>query len=224
MKKIYIITLLSFFFYSQNSFAFFADPMAKVESTLKQIETAKNKVLEVKKTVQDTATKGIQGFENLKNCFGNPLKCGGAIKGLSDSMSGISSIGGALKSGNLSEKPLDDMAESVITDGTYQKGQGKDIERKNEKNKENNAAVIDNVAKLFAKGMVTHQSIILEGEDVYKADFSNNNLDEIMYAQSKMSLNSKKRIAHILELRSFMHSADAIKELTQYNRESNEGE
>lgn len=220
-KSLWIILLLTFVLISKEAYAVM-DIMASVESGLKGYEETKNKILEYEKLVQNELTKVRQGFDSLENCFGNPTKCGGAFTDITKAVEGVSAIGDKLSEDGLVEQSPEKLADSIRKDGTYKKGQGKDIKKRNEMETKNNATVIDNIARLFAKGMVTHQSILLEDKDVYEAKFEKGDLDEVIYAQSKISLNSKRRIAHILELRSYLHSAEALKELTQYNREPDE--
>lgn len=118
-----------------------------------------------------------------------------------------------------------DLADSIINDGTYKKGQGQDIIRKATNEAVNNAIVTDLLAILFAKGVVTRQSILQENPELYNRSFKDeSNIEEILYAQNTLMLNSDRRIARILELRTFMFNAQAIKELTQYNREAKEDE
>lgn len=222
MKKgLLIILLLTFFLYGKEAYAI-KDIMAEVESWLKEAEDIKNQAEAYLKYGTDTYTKGRQGFDSVSNCFSNPSKCGEAFEDATTAVEGIRAIGKKLEGSDLINKKPKELADSIRRDGTYRKGQGEDIQRRNTMEKENNATVTDNIAILFAKGMVTHQSIRLEDKDLYEAEFKNNNMDEILYAQSKIAMNSKRRIAHILELRSYMYSAEALKELTQYNREKDE--
>lgn len=222
MKKgLLMILLLTFFLYSKEAYAI-TDIMAKVESWLKEVEDVKNQAEAFAKKVQDEYIKARQGFNSVDNCFSNPSKCGEAFIDATIAVKGVRAVGKELQSGDLVNKSPKKLADSIRKDGTYKKGQGDDIKRRNIKEKENNAVVTDNIAILFAKGIVTHQSIRLEDKDLYEVTFDNNNMDEILYAQSRIAMNSKRRIAHILELRSYMYNAEALKELMQYNRENDE--
>lgn len=198
------------------------DAMAKVESGLKEYEDRKNAIMAEVKKYTDAYTQARQGFDSMKNCFSNPTTCGKAYRDSKRALKGIVAIGRELTSGDLVSKSPKNLAESVRQEGTYKKGQGKDIRRRNEMEEKNNAAVTANIARLFAKGMVTRQSIRLEEEDIYEAKFEKNDMDEVLYAQNKMTLNNKRRIAHILELRSYMNASEALKELTQYNRKTDQ--
>lgn len=204
------------------------DIMAKVESTLKEIEDKINEVQAAHKDQIDAITQARQGFNSARNCFKDHSECGGAIKKTYDAgkaIKGISSVGKKMETGDLTKTSPEELAKSIKEDGTYKRGQGKDIKKRNEMEEKNNVVVTANIARLFAKGIATRQSIRLEKDDeMYDVEFKKSDMDEILFAQNNITLNSKRRIAHILELRSYMYSAEALKELTQYNREHDEEE
>ncbi len=227
-KKIYIVTLLSLFAFTNNAYAVIDIP-AILQSALKLKSDIENKLVEIQKLKQDAQKTVRQGFEIGKNCFSDPKSCYKDAKSLKhdaeSTIQGIRSVGSELKSSDLMIKNPKDLADSIINDGTYKKGQGQDIIRKATNEAVNNAIVTDLLAILFAKGVVTRQSILQENPELYNRSFKDeSNIEEILYAQNTLMLNSDRRIARILELRTFMFNAQAIKELTQYNREAKEDE
>lgn len=224
-KKIYIAALLSLFAFADNAYAVLDFP-AILQSGLKLKADAENYITQIDKLRQDAQKTLRQGFELGKNCFSNPVKCYKDANNLKhnaeNALEGIRSVGSELKNNDLMRKDPKKLADSIIKDGTYKKGQGEDIVRRAASEAVNNAIVTDLLAVLFAKGIVTRQNILIEDKELYNRDFDKDSIEEILFAQNTLTLNSNKRVARILELRTFMFNAQAIKELTQYNREVGE--
>ena len=157
---------------------------------------------QINKLVQDTQKTLRQGFELGKNCFSNPIGCYSDARSLKHeaekTLNGIRSVGSELKDNDLMKKDPKTMAKSIIDDGTYKKGQGTDIIRRAASEAINNAIVTDLLAVLFAKGMVTRQSIIVEDKELYNRTFKNDNIEEILFAQNTLTLSSNRRVARIL--------------------------
>ncbi len=226
-KRVFLLLIFSLLVYSKNVYAIL-DPMATLQSGLKLKQTIENQIQEAVKIIQDAEKTVRQGFAMATNCFANPLKCYDEVsnfaKDTKTKIDGIRTVGGELQSGDLMKKDAEKLAESIKEDGTYKKGTGDDISRRDQLKQENNAIVIDNIAILFAKGMVTKQNLMQEDTELYNRDFENDNMDELIFAQGTLLRNSDARIARILELRSYMFQAQAVKELMQYNRENEEEE
>ena len=226
MKKriLVILLLLSCFVCVKKTYAI-QDVVAKVQSVLKMKDDVENKIQGIKGLGQMGDIKSLQGFvKEGARCFAAPANCAGGLGGalkIDNLLSGVSTPGS--QSGDLSQKDVEDESKNILEKSTFQKGAGKDVQRRNEYKKESNIRVGDNIAKLFAKGVATRQSIIQEDSSIYKAEFPNNSLEEVALKQNTVSLNVQQRVARILELRSFMFYAPALKEMEQYNREVNEG-
>lgn len=224
-KRIYTLLLLSFFAFSNNAYAVIDFP-AILQSGLKLKSDAENYIEQIQKMEQDVQKKLRQGFALGKNCFSNPLNCYKEANKLKHdaetAINGIRSVSEDLQNKDLMREDPSELATSIVLDGTYKKGQGQDIKERAKMEAINNAIVADLVAILFAKGIVTRQNILQEDTELYNREFNQDNIEEILYAQNTLTLNSNKRVARILELRTFMFNAQAVKELTQYNREAKE--
>ncbi len=221
-KRIYIIMLLSLFAFAGNAYAVM-DAMGILQSTLKYYQDYQNFKEQAAKKITDTTKTLRQGFQIDANCFANPKDCYTNISQIKHANEkAIEGIRSFVPDKDLMKEKPQDLVEAIVSGGTFKKGQGKDIDRRAEFAAKNNAVVTDILATLFAKGIVTRQSILYENQEQYNREFKENNMDEILFAQNTLTLTSSKRIAQILELRTFMHNAQAIKELTQYNREAEE--
>ncbi|MCM1323707.1 MAG: hypothetical protein NC218_06060 [Acetobacter sp.] len=224
-KKILIITLLSLFISSKNAYAVLDIPDF-LQDLLVVKTDVENKLKEVAKLKQDTETMLREGYAVGSKCFTNPLNCYsdavGFVEKTNGYIDGIRTTSKDLKNTDLMKKAPNEIAAVIREEGTYQKGLGEDIKRREQLEAENNAAVTDLLAILFAKGMVTRHNILQEDTELYNRNFKDDNREEILFAHNTLLLQSNKRIARILELRSLMFNAQAFKELTQYNREIDE--
>ncbi|MBO5442123.1 MAG: hypothetical protein J6A09_06120 [Alphaproteobacteria bacterium] len=226
-KKIIIILCLSMLMCAKSSYAVI-DPIAKVQSVLELAKELKNKANEYAKKKRDLEKRAKQGFEAGKGCFSNPLKCDkDAYKALGIDAAGfvkrkIKDIkvmsGSALAKGDLSKIKSESLITDVMQTYIYKRGQGKDIKKLSKNRKDNNAVVTDELSTMFAKGITTRNSIQKEDGKLYKKDFQNDNLEEILYAQDVVAIFTDSRLARILELRAYMIGAEATAELTQQSK------
>lgn len=224
MKKyILVILLLSCLIGSKSAHAIF-DATAVVQTVLKQGQDLQQNILGNETfEVMENINKAQGYVSKALSCYSNPKKCisdaaSAAIKSkIKKAQDGVRTPGS--KNGDLTQNSPASEAELIRQNATYKKGEGKDIERRLKFDKKSNARVADNIATLFAKGIVTRQSIMQEDANLYKAEYQNNNLEEVVFKQGVVALISQRRIARILELRSFMFYAPALKEMEQYNRE-----
>ena len=235
-RKLCAAIMITMLFGATPSYAIF-DIMAAIQSQLEFVKNIKNKVQEVQKKIHEAKTRAVQGFETAKNCYRDPMRCDvAAMKSLSkDAPNWIKSTikdinvmpeATALKSGDLSLKAEKGLAKSVIDGYIYVrsvKGEGKidgkgDIERTEENRRHINAVAADDIATLFAKSVAVRQSIYSEDGSLYQYKFKNNNIDEILRAQSVVGLATQYRLNRILELRAYMVGGPSTAEMVQHNR------
>lgn len=227
-KKLIYILLLSFMVYTKEAYAVF-DVMALIQTNLEKFQNVMKQAQEVKEKAEEIKAKVQQGFDAAKSamaCASKPSasECSKVAQNLTSAYKGVKQIketramGEELSSDDLFRKDINKLEDSV-RDTIYQKGLGDDFKRLRANRKANNAVVADDLALLFAKGVVTRQMIIQEDGKMYQQEFANGNLDEILNAQKNVRILSDLRLAQILEMRTFMISAQATSELTMQNHE-----
>jgi len=232
MRKIIILILfMSFFTYSHTAHAIFDVP-ACIESVLEYKAEIEHKILEIEKKLKDIETRARQGFEVTKNCFRNPLKCNPVeltrflnkanedLKGRQKVHSAWGfSIGGSM--GDADNAGQEDLLNAVAVDYVYNRGQGNDLVNVSSNRKDINEVVYKEIALLFAKGASTHNDLQNESDkDLYFSKFENNNIDEILNAQGRITLVTAARLARVLEFRSSMISSAATAEMSLQNQEN----
>ena len=102
------------------------------------------------------------------------------------------------------------------------KGEKNSLSKTAEQRKKLNAVVADDIAALFAKGMVVRELIRQENaEELYSTDIDSNQ-GAILAIQNAVVLKSQERLTRILELRSYMVSAQSSAELGRNSVSSEE--
>ena len=234
MNKKYLMTFfLATFICVRPAHAIF-DIMAMVESGLEYAEEIKHKIAEIQKFKDDQLKRLKQGFDLANSCYKNPMSCGSSemLKFLKEN--GNSDIyikkrnqiftmpGSEMGNGDIASQPQEKFAEDVVKTYIYKRGRGKTaggegdlVESK--KNRDNiNKVIANETALMFAKGATTRHSI--QGEDdsqLYPDIGDKNNMDEILQAESRVTLATASRLARVLELRANMVSSQSTAELTQ---------
>ncbi len=223
MKKIFVIVLLiSAIAVAKPAYATI-DIMATIQSGIELKTEITSKIQEIQKKVMDVYKRAVQGFQAAKNCLANPMQCD--IETLAsigrDAVSGVKSISGVrtikgpeeLQEGDLKQKDAKNLDKAIINSYTYEKGQEDAIRKTKELKDEINAVKADEVAILFAKGIVVRQSIRNEkADEIYSNDLGASQSD-ILAAHNTLILKSQERLSRILELRAYMIGADATAEL-----------
>jgi hypothetical protein len=229
-NKFLMIVFLSMFCIATPAYAI-VDVVATVQSVLEKVKEVKTKVETVKKKIEDVYRRAAEGFQAASSCFANPKDCG--MKALSSlgnnikrggSMKGLRVLEGAkgLNSGNLAEKASEGLDGEVIQAYSYVRGQNFGIDKAGSKRDEIQGAVADELAILFAKGMVVRQMIQNETEEeLYQSNIKENQ-SEILAAQNNGAIVSQARLSRILELRSYMQGAKATSELGRYTISTDE--
>ncbi len=231
MRKLFAIILLILAVSFAKPANAIIDIMATIQSGIELKTEITNKIEAYKKMIEEAYKKAVQGFDAVSNCLGNPMKCdiktlaslGKGVAGSINTISGIRTIPGAeeLAKGNLKQKDAKDLDSTIIENYTYIKGQGDDLARTANKRKELNAVMADDVAILFAKGIVVRQSIRNEEADkIYSNDIGPTQSD-VLAVHNTLILKSQERLSRILELRAYMVGAEATTELAR-NSANNE--
>ena len=221
-NKFFIIIFISMFSIATPAYAI-VDIVATVQSVLEKVKEVKTKVETIRKKIEDGYRRVAEGFQAASSCFSNPKKCGlNALSKLGQNiqregtMIGIRTVEGSGLDGDLKSKKSDQLDESVINAYSYKKGQEDAIANAGNKRDQIQGAIADELAILFAKGMVVQQMIVNEKEeDLYLANIEENQ-SQILSAQNNLALVSQARLSRILELRSYMQGANATAELGRY--------
>ena len=221
-NKFFIIVFISMFCVASPAYAII-DIVATIQSILETVKEVETKVETITKKIKDGYRRAAEGFQAASSCFSNPKNCGlNALGKLSQNLrrpgaiKGIKFIKGANLDGDLIKKDASEMDKNIIKAYAYTRGTGDDINKAGDKRDQIQGAVADELAVLFAKGMVVQQMIKNEKEeDLYQANISENQ-SEILSAQNNLALVSQARLSRILELRSYMQGANATLELGRY--------
>ena len=232
MKKIFMTIFLSVFLITNQAHAVF-DVMATVQSGLELYKEVETKVQAIQKKVLDIKKRVVQGFAAATNCFKNPRKCdinaivsvaGEFAGGIKGAINGVKALEGSGLDGDkdLMGSNSKNLDQNVKEAYTYKKGAGDDLNRLDEQRKKVNGIIADDVATLFAKGVVVRQLIKEEKtEDLYSTSIGNSQSD-ILAAQNSVTLKSQERLTRILELRAYMISAQSSAELGRNSTMSEE--
>ena len=229
-NKFFIAVFLSLFITSSPAYATI-DIMATIQSGMELYKEIETKVQAIQKKISDIQKRVAQGFAVASNCFKNPTSCdiktlttiaGEFSGGIKNAINKVKAVeGSGLDKGQLAEANPDSLEASVLKAYKYAKGQKDALAKLAEKKKQVNSVVADDIATLFAKGMVVRQIIRQEdAEELYSTDIESNQSD-ILAIQNAVVLNSQERLTRILELRSYMVSAQSSAEL---GRNSSSGE
>lgn len=227
MRKITILLLLCFCLYSSKAYAVF-DFVGKLEDGIELASDIKSQAEEMRNRIAEYKKRLTQGFAALGDCLSNPTKCDvnslkslagdsiAAVTGASDFVSAMK--GSALEKGNLPEYESEGLENSVHDTYVFKRGAGKSIERLRKNRKDINGIAINDTNALFAKAITTHHSIMFEDNALYQTEFGKDtDMEEIVRAQTVVSLYTQSRLARILELRANMVGAEVTLELTQQN-------
>lgn len=232
-RKKFVILLMSLLLCSHTAYAVF-DIFACIESLLELKTEIEHKVEEIQKKIKDEITRARQGFDLASNCFTNPLQCNPddlttflnyinedrrLVKGAQRVHSAWGFTLG--KQSSPLHVPHEELLDDIQVKYTYNRGQGKDIEKLSENREEINNIVGKELALMFAKGATTHNDIQNEDDSkLYTFDLNNDNMDEILNAQNRVVLMTAVRLARILEFRSNIISSAATSEMTLQNQEN----
>lgn len=221
-NKFFIIVFISMFSIATPAYAI-VDILATVQSVLEKVKEVKTKVETLSKKIEDGYRRVAEGFQAASNCFSDPKKCGlNALSKLGKNiqrkgtMIGVRTVEGSGLDGDLKSKKSEELDKSVITAYSYKKGEEDALLKAGNQKDQIQGAIADELAVLFAKGMVVQQMIINEKEeDLYVANVEENQ-SQILSAQNNLALASQARLSRILELRSYMQGANATAELGRY--------
>lgn len=229
-NKFFIAVFLSLFITSTPAYATF-DVMATIQSGMELYKEVETKVQAIQKKISDIKKRITQGFAAATNCFKNPLKCdiktlagmAGDIVGAVNAINKIKAIeGSGLDEGEISKADPDSLERDVLDVYQFKKGLKDSLEWTDKQRKKLNAVVADDVAALFAKGMVVRELIRQENaEELYSTDIDSNQ-GAILAIQNAVVLKSQERLTRILELRSYMVSAQSSAELGRNSVSSEE--
>lgn len=229
-NKFFIAVFLSLFITSSPAYATF-DIMATIQSGMELYKEVETKVQAIQKKISDIKKRVTQGFTAAANCFKNPLKCdiktivsvAGDAKGAVNAINKVKALeNSGLDDGEISGKDSNDLEESVLEAYQFKKGEKNSLSKTAEQRKKLNAVVADDIAALFAKGMVVRELIRQEdAEELYSTDIESNQ-GAILAVQNAVVLKSQERLTRILELRSYMVSAQSSAELGRNSVSSEE--
>lgn len=209
-NRIAIIVFILSLFVVRNSYA--------IIDGLAFLQTGMQKYTEYSKTIQDKIKAGLdaarrakRGFDMAKSCFSDPLKCD--IIGLDNIVDNLLSLAGSQKKGiatlpgsKLGDENVgvEDLSENLKA-YSYKIGADDSLRVREEHDQKANAVIANDVSLLFAKAMVVHQKILNEeGSSKYPYENLGDDISNIVAAQNNVLLDSQRRIANIVELKSYM--------------------
>lgn len=224
-KKLLIALIFSMFLYTKEAYAVF-DFIAAIQSQVESVEKFYTKIMEGYKKAIEKYTRLQRGFDTAMKCVKNPRSCAGQLAGIGNSISNITTVFKKEGSNPFSETSVQDL-DSQARKEIFVSGED-DISKISERDKKYNNVVIAEISTLWAKGVSTRQSIMKEEDNkIYKkfessSSGENTSMEDILFAQNSLTLESAKRVNRILELRSYMISAPAILEMTIQNKSAGE--